>query len=57
MGNIPGGAEGRLTQIIKAAVERGIVVVNASQCVNGFEIHIDSSLRFIATPSQEFMVT
>ncbi|KAF5599815.1 lysophospholipase [Fusarium pseudoanthophilum] len=36
MGNIPGGAEGRLTQIIKAAVERGIVVVNVSQCVNGF---------------------
>ncbi|CZR37537.1 uncharacterized protein FPRO_02202 [Fusarium proliferatum ET1] len=36
MGNIPGGAEGRLTQIIKAAVERGIVVVNISQCVNGF---------------------
>ncbi|KAF4992786.1 hypothetical protein FDECE_13616 [Fusarium decemcellulare] len=36
MGNIPGGSDGRLTQIIKAAVARGLVVVNVSQCVNGF---------------------
>lgn len=37
MGNIPGGADGRLTQVIKAAVqERGIIVVNVSQCVSGF---------------------
>ena len=36
MGNIPGGMDGRLTQVIKAGVERGVVVVNVSQCVNGF---------------------
>lgn len=36
MGNIPGGSDGRLTQIIKAAVDRGLVVVNVSQCINGF---------------------
>ncbi|KPM38364.1 hypothetical protein AK830_g8203 [Neonectria ditissima] len=36
MGNIPGGSDGPLTQVIKAAVARGIVVVNVSQCVNGF---------------------
>ncbi|KAF4978698.1 hypothetical protein FZEAL_4967 [Fusarium zealandicum] len=36
MGNIPGGSDGRLTQIIKAAVARGLIVVNVSQCVNGF---------------------
>ncbi|KAI5461140.1 asparaginase-domain-containing protein [Mariannaea sp. PMI_226] len=36
MGNIPGGADGALTQVIKDAVLRGIFVVNVSQCVNGF---------------------
>lgn len=36
MGNIPGGSDGQLTRVIKAAVARGIVVVNVSQCVNGF---------------------
>ncbi|GJN86049.1 hypothetical protein PLIIFM63780_009626 [Purpureocillium lilacinum] len=36
MGNVPGGVDGRLTQVIKAAVERGVIVVNVSQCVNGF---------------------
>lgn len=36
MGNIPGGADGRLTEVIKAGVERGVVVVNVSQCVSGF---------------------
>lgn len=36
MGNIPGGADGRLMEAIRSAVERGIVVVNVSQCVNGF---------------------
>ncbi|KAF7546433.1 hypothetical protein G7Z17_g8442 [Cylindrodendrum hubeiense] len=36
MGNIPGGSDGQLTKVIKAAVTRGIVVVNVSQCVNGF---------------------
>ncbi|KAF7543747.1 hypothetical protein G7046_g9936 [Stylonectria norvegica] len=29
MGNIPGGVDGRLTQVIKAGVERGVIVVNA----------------------------
>ncbi|RFU72348.1 lysophospholipase [Trichoderma arundinaceum] len=36
MGNVPGGVDGRLTEVIRAAVERGIVVVNVSQCVSGF---------------------
>ena len=36
MGNVPGGSDGRLTQVIKAAVARGVIVVNVSQCVNGF---------------------
>ncbi|KAM0457830.1 hypothetical protein ACHAPV_006375 [Trichoderma viride] len=36
MGNIPGGADGRLPEVIRSAVERGIIVVNVSQCVNGF---------------------
>ncbi|KAH6611045.1 lysophospholipase [Trichoderma cornu-damae] len=36
MGNIPGGVDGRLTGVIRSAVERGVVVVNVSQCVNGF---------------------
>ncbi|KAL7797499.1 asparaginase domain-containing protein [Trichoderma ceciliae] len=36
MGNVPGGVDGRLTAVIRSAVERGIVVVNVSQCVNGF---------------------
>ncbi|KAL7925300.1 asparaginase domain-containing protein [Trichoderma austrokoningii] len=36
MGNIPGGADGRLTEVIRSAVERGTIVVNVSQCVNGF---------------------
>lgn len=36
MGNVPGGVDGRLTNIIRDAVRRGIVVVNVSQCVSGF---------------------
>jgi lysophospholipase len=36
MGNVPGGANGRLTQVIRSAVERGVIVVNVSQCVSGF---------------------
>jgi lysophospholipase len=36
MGNVPGGADGRLTQVIEAAVQRGVIVVNVSQCVSGF---------------------
>ncbi|UKZ94098.1 uncharacterized protein TrAFT101_008985 [Trichoderma asperellum] len=36
MGNIPGGVDGRLMEAIRSAVERGIIVVNVSQCVNGF---------------------
>ncbi|PHH89820.1 hypothetical protein CDD83_5200 [Cordyceps sp. RAO-2017] len=36
MGNVPGGAGGALTRVIRAAVERGVIVVNVSQCVSGF---------------------
>ncbi|ATY66883.1 60 kDa lysophospholipase [Cordyceps militaris] len=36
MGNVPGGVDGSLTQVIKSAVQRGVIVVNVSQCVNGF---------------------
>jgi lysophospholipase len=36
MGNAPGGVDGSLTKVIREAVERGIVVVNVSQCTNGF---------------------
>ncbi|KAG6036059.1 hypothetical protein E4U41_005792 [Claviceps citrina] len=36
MGNVPGGPDGRLTRVIRAAVGRGVVVVNVSQCVSGF---------------------
>lgn len=36
MGNVPGGVDGRLTQVIRDAVERGVIVVNVSQCVSGF---------------------
>ena len=36
MGNIPGGADGRLTQELKAAVDRGVIIVNVSQCLSGF---------------------
>ncbi|KZZ98626.1 Asparaginase/glutaminase [Moelleriella libera RCEF 2490] len=36
MGNVPGGPDGRLTQVIRAAVERRVIVVNVSQCVSGF---------------------
>ncbi|KAJ9142550.1 Asparaginase-domain-containing protein [Coniochaeta hoffmannii] len=36
MGNAPGGVDGSLTKVIRAAVERGIVVVNVSQCTSGF---------------------
>ncbi|RCI07487.1 hypothetical protein L249_4516 [Ophiocordyceps polyrhachis-furcata BCC 54312] len=36
MGNVPGGANGPLTSAVTAAVERGVVVVNVSQCVSGF---------------------
>ncbi|KAJ9139396.1 Asparaginase-domain-containing protein [Pleurostoma richardsiae] len=36
MGNAPGGVDGSLTKVIRSAVERGIVVVNVSQCTNGF---------------------
>lgn len=36
MGNVPGGIDGRLTSVIRDAVNRGIVVVNVSQCVSGF---------------------
>lgn len=36
MGNAPGGVDGSLTKVIRDAVARGIVVVNVSQCTNGF---------------------
>lgn len=36
MGNAPGGVDGSLTKVIRQAVERGIVIVNVSQCTNGF---------------------
>ncbi|KHN94623.1 L-asparaginase [Metarhizium album ARSEF 1941] len=36
MGNVPGGPDGRLTRAVRAAVQRGVVVVNVSQCVAGF---------------------
>lgn len=36
MGNAPGGVDGSLTRVIKEGVERGIVIVNVSQCTNGF---------------------
>jgi lysophospholipase len=37
MGNAPGGVDGSLTKVIRdACVDRGIVIVNVSQCTNGF---------------------
>ncbi|KAI1262188.1 L-asparaginase [Xylariaceae sp. FL1019] len=36
MGNAPAGVDGSLTRVIKSAVERGIVIVNVSQCTSGF---------------------
>jgi 60kDa lysophospholipase len=36
MGNAPGGVDGSLTRVIKEGVERGTVIVNVSQCTNGF---------------------
>jgi 60kDa lysophospholipase len=36
LGNAPGGADGSLTKVISSAVERGIYVVNVSQCTSGF---------------------
>ncbi|KAK4230448.1 asparaginase-domain-containing protein [Podospora fimiseda] len=36
MGNAPGGVDGSLTRVIKNAVDRGIIIVNVSQCTNGF---------------------
>ncbi|KAI1505860.1 asparaginase [Biscogniauxia marginata] len=36
MGNAPAGVDGSLTKVIRSAVERGVVVVNVSQCTNGF---------------------
>jgi 60kDa lysophospholipase len=34
-GNAPSGEDGSLTSIIRAAVQRGIVIVNVSQCQSG----------------------
>lgn len=37
MGNVPGGADGQLTKVIRAAIEdRGVIIINVSQCVSGF---------------------
>ncbi|OTA67713.1 asparaginase [Hypoxylon sp. EC38] len=36
MGNAPEGVDGSLTKVIASAVARGIIVVNVSQCTNGF---------------------
>ncbi|KAI0805575.1 L-asparaginase [Xylaria sp. FL0064] len=36
MGNAPAGVDGSLTRVIRSAVERGIVIVNVSQCTSGF---------------------
>ncbi|KAI0124278.1 asparaginase [Xylariales sp. AK1849] len=36
MGNAPEGVDGSLTKAIRSAVERGIIVINVSQCTNGF---------------------
>lgn len=36
MGNVPGGADGPLTKVIKAAIDRGVIIINVSQCVSGF---------------------
>ncbi|EJT74083.1 L-asparaginase [Gaeumannomyces tritici R3-111a-1] len=36
MGNAPGGIDGSFTKVIRSAVERGIVIINVSQCTNGF---------------------
>ncbi|KAI8283199.1 60 kDa lysophospholipase [Colletotrichum sp. SAR11_240] len=36
MGNAPSGIDGSLTKVIKNAVDRGVIVVNVSQCMSGF---------------------
>lgn len=36
MGNVPGGADGQLTKVIRAAIDRGVIIINVSQCVSGF---------------------
>ncbi|KAI1371547.1 asparaginase-domain-containing protein [Hypoxylon crocopeplum] len=36
MGNAPEGVDGSLTKVIASAVDRGVTVVNVSQCTNGF---------------------
>ncbi|KAF1814035.1 asparaginase-domain-containing protein [Eremomyces bilateralis CBS 781.70] len=34
-GNTPGGPDGTLTRVLAAAVQRGIVIVNVTQCLSG----------------------
>ncbi|KAL8738870.1 MAG: hypothetical protein Q9181_000397 [Wetmoreana brouardii] len=34
-GNAPGGSDGALTKVFEAAVKRGVVIVNVSQCLTG----------------------
>ncbi|KAF4120216.1 60kDa lysophospholipase [Geosmithia morbida] len=36
MGNVPGGADGPVTRVIRDAINRGVIVINVSQCVAGF---------------------
>jgi lysophospholipase len=35
-GNAPSGEDGSMTAVIKAAVARGIIIINVSQCQSGF---------------------
>nr|POF22208.1 60 kda lysophospholipase [Quercus suber] len=34
-GNMPGGVDGKLLTVLANAVERGMIIVNVSQCLNG----------------------
>jgi lysophospholipase len=34
-GNTPGGADGAFTRVLADAIQRGIVIVNVTQCLNG----------------------
>lgn len=36
MGNTPGGVDGGLIKVIRDGIQRGTVIVNVSQCTNGF---------------------
>ncbi|CAG9999865.1 unnamed protein product [Clonostachys byssicola] len=36
MGNVPGGSDGQLTKVLRDAIDRGVIIINVSQCVSGF---------------------